>query len=310
MSIERVMGPSGSRFGASVAGLPSGDLLVGAPMGGTGGAVFRVSATGGVTELELAAARTSGVSRIGARLATSPVIGGGVIAAITATGGVQRRVIVAELDAAGTATLLGCLDDTNTAFGSVVAVGNLIGDDDVPDVVVGDDAALPARRESVRIYDGAALRAAGGACPAAVTPTIVSCVDTRGVACVGSGFGSSIAIGDIDGDRDGDLVVGAPEAEFDGVANAGAVWLFPGNATSIESSGADVLTDSEPETAARLGASVALIGTRANALPTGGYAQRSEVAAGAPGSAEVFVFACSGLSGDGVTAGPRCIPAM
>lgn len=317
MSIERVDGASGSRFGAAVAGLPSGDLLVGAPMGGSGGAVFRASAIGGVTEIDLAAVRASGVSRIGARIATAPTAGGGALAAITATGGTQRRVIVAEFDAGGTPTRVSCLDSSYASFGSVVAVGTLVGGDDVPDVVVGDDPALPGRREAVFVYDGAVLLAAG--CPAPATPiaptVTVTCADTRGVACLGSGFGSSIAIGDIDGDHDGDLVVGAPDAAFNGVANSGAVWLFPGNGASVESSGADVLTDSEPETSARLGTSVAVVGTRAIAPRTpspmpGDYTQRSEVAAGAPGSAEVFVFACSGLSGDGVTAGPRCIPAM
>ena len=300
-AIERVTGPTGSLFGASVAGLPSGSVLVGAPGGGSGsGTIFLANATTGVSELVLTGARASGVSRIGAHMAVAPTATGGVIAAITATGGTVKRVIVVELDAAGTSTLLGCVDDANPGFGAVVAVGNLVGGDNVPDVVVGDDASQPARREAVRIYDGAALRAAGGACPAAVTPTIVTCADVRGVACMGSAYGAALAIGDVDGDGDGDLAIGAPEANFQGTNNAGAVWLVPGNGSTLETTGADLLAASDPVTSARLGTSVAMVETR----------RRSEVAAGAPGAAEVYLFACSGLTGDGVTAGPRCIPSM
>lgn len=317
MAIERVNGPAGTRFGASIAGLPSGDLLVGAPMGGTGGVgtVYLADALSGVTELSLSAARTTGVTRVGAQVAAAPTVGGGAIAAITASGSTQRRVIVVELDGAGTATLLACLDDTDTAFGAVVAVGDIDGDG-VPDVAVADDAGLPGRHEHVRIYDGADLRSMGGACvmPTPAPTQEVDCMTARGVLCPLSGFGTSLAIGDVDGDGDGDLAVGAPNATFNGVANSGAVWLIPGNGTTLDAAAADVLTDSEPALSSRLGTSVAMVETRENpepepSSPPLAYQRRSEVAAGAPGAAQVFVFACSGLPGDGVTAGPRCIPA-
>lgn len=319
MSVTQVQPPPGTlgaEFGAALAGLPSGALLVGAPQGGTGGVgtVFLASDLGTTTELPFGAARGTGVTQVGAQLAAAPTSAGGALAAITASGGTRRRVIVVELDAAGTATLLACLEDTGSAFGSVVAVGVLVGGDDVPDVVVADDPGQLVRREEVRVYDGALLRAAGGACPAAVAPTIVACADTRGVACAGSGFGASLAIGDVDGDGDGDLAVGAPDATFRAVAQSGAVWLVPGDRTALDPAGADVLTDSEPVSSARLGASVAMVESR-DAPPRspprlGDYARRSEVAAGAPGVAEVLVFLCSGLSGDGLSAGPLCIPAV
>ena len=320
MSIERVMGPSGTQFGASIAVV--GDLMfVGAPQanGGTG-AVYAVNTATGVVlpEIALPSAFTAGVTRIGTQIAAAALPLGGAFLVITAPGTARRRVLVVEVNADATvATPRACLedlDDANPAFGSVVAVGTLVGFDNVPDVVIADDPSLPSRREEVRIYDGGLVGAASGECPASsFSYDILPCTDARGVACLGSGFGSSIAIGDVDGDGDGDLAIGAPEATFDGVSRSGAVWLVPGNGMTLESTGADVLTDSEPATSARLGTSVAMVETRTNPMSPGmrgEYAQRSEVAAGAPGSAEVFVFACSGLSGDGVTAGPRCIPAM
>lgn len=302
MAIERISGPSGGQFGASLAGLPSGDLLVGAPFAGTSGlgAVFVAGSSGSLVEVDLLAARTGGVTRLGANLAVAPTGAGGALAAITASGSMHRRVIVTELDAAGASTWFTCLDDPGEAFGAVVAVGRLVGADDVPDVVVADDPTQPSHRDEVRIYDGAALRAAPGECPTSVTPTVVACASARGVVCAGSGFGTALAIGDVDGDGDGDLAVGAPNATFEGVADAGGVWLIPGNGTTLEATGADVLTDGEPSSSARLGTSLAMVESRDG---------RFEVAAGAPGASAVFLFACSGLAGDGVTAGPRCIPA-
>jgi hypothetical protein len=303
-SVERVDGPANSRFGESVVALPSGALLVGAPQGGTGGngTIFVATDLAGVAEVALPAVSLTGVTRVGTRVAAAGTTGGGALAAITASGSTHRRVIVAELDSANVATLLACLepDVANPAYGSVVAVGNLVGGDDIPDVVVADDPTQPARREEVRIYDGAELRAAAGACPAAVAPTVVACATMRGVACAGSGFGTSLAIGDVDGDGDGDLAIGAPTATFDGVSNSGVVWLIPGNGLTLEATGADVLTDGEPVSSARLGTSVVMVESRDD---------RYEIAAGAPGVSEVFVFLCSGLAGDGVSAGPHCIPA-
>jgi hypothetical protein len=303
-TIERLGGPVGSRFGASVAALPGERLLVGAPFGA--GNVFVVDAARGVRTIATALepARADGVAEYGAAVAAgalpdgSPLPDGSALAAIAAPSGALRRVAVVSLDPMGEATLAACLEDAAGPFGDVLAVGDVVGDD-TPDVVVGDDPASVLRREEVRVYDGAALLAAGGACPALVEPAVIACVDHRGVACAGSGFGTSLAIGDVDGDGDGDLAVGAPEATVEGEAQAGAVWLVPGNGDALEASGADVLTASTPETAARLGASVAMLATRA----------RSEVVAGSPGSAEVYVFGCSGLAGDGPSVGPRCIPA-
>jgi hypothetical protein len=297
-TIERLRGPVDSRFGASIAALPGERLLVGAPFGA--GNVFVVDAAFGTRTIATAleAARADGVAEYGAVVAAGALPDGSALAAIAAPSGALRRVAVVSLDPMGEATLAACVEDAAGPFGEVLAVGDVVGDD-TPDLVIGDDPASVLRRDEVRVYDGAALLAAGGVCPAMVEPDVIACVDHRGVACAGSGFGTSLAIGDVDGDGDGDLAVGAPEATVEGEARAGAVWLVPGNGDALEATGADVLTASTPEVSARLGASVAMLATRA----------RSEVVAGAPGSAEVYVFGCSGLAGDGPSIGPRCIPA-
>jgi hypothetical protein len=301
--IERVAGPVSSEFGAAIAALPlgyaPGELLASAPLAGAGltGAVYRVSAAGGVVPLDLSAGTVGGVSGLGEALVAAALPGGEALLAARARTGTGRRVVVARLDAAGAATVVSCLDGP-AGFGGAMALGD-VDADGTPDLVLGDAADLPSRAESVALYDGAALLAAGGCPGAPPAPRVLACQEARGVACAGSGFGASLAIGDLDGDGDGDLVVGAATATVRGASQAGAVFLIPTGAGGLpDPAMADALTASTPEASARLGAAVAVFRSRG----------RDEVVAGAPGSDEVFVFPCSGLPGDGPEVGERCIP--
>src|SRR5690606_5294183 len=112
----------------------------------------------------------------------------------------------------------------------------------------------------------------------------------RGVACADTAFGSAIAIGDVDGDLFHDLVVGAPLADVQGLANAGAVWVIPGGEDRGESRGLDFermtnLYASSQQENGRLGAAVTTLRTRG----------RYEPVAGAPGEDQVYVFMCTKL---------------
>jgi hypothetical protein len=298
--IERVSGPEASEFGHALAVLPAGyaagELLASAPGGGAG-AVYRVSAAGGLVQLDLSAATDGGVMRLGETLAVAGLPAGEALLATRAHRPDGRRVVVARLDAAGAATVVACLDGP-VAFGGALALGD-VDSDGTPDLLLGDAGDQPTRVETVQLYDGAALLAAGGCTGTPPAPRVIACAETRGVACEGSGYGSALAIGDLDGDGDGDLVIGAPTATVRGAAQAGAVFALPtGPGGMPDATAADALTASTPEANARLGATVVVFRSRG----------RDEVAAGAPGSDEVFVFPCSGLPGDGPEVGERCIP--
>ena len=156
----------------------------------------------------------------------------------------------------------------------------------------------------VRVYDGAALPAEGtcdGSWPVAAE---LACPSAQnGAACDdASAFGSALAIGDLDGDGRGELIVGARTADVDDVGGAGAVWVFRGAAALSDLSAEVVaLRHPSPGPGDMLGWAVA-------AAP--GLDGRDELVASAPGRDRVYVFLCSGLDGDdpATTSGMRCQP--
>ncbi len=93
-----------------------------------------------------------------------------------------------------------------------------------------------------------------------------------------SRFGESLAAGDLDGDGDDELVIGAPRSNVDGASNAGAayVYSFSGGAFNLELT----LHDAEAEAEQQLGRAVAVIPWTA-----GG---RNVVVVG--GDAEIFTY--------------------
>jgi hypothetical protein len=183
---------------------------------------------------------------------------------------------------------VGCLGGTN-GFGRAVASGVLLGDDQVPDLAISD-------AQNVHVFDGAALldlpETSGNVCSLAALPenALISsfgCASGGDVTgCSSAKFGAAIGIGDLDGDDDGELVVGAPGMVARDVSGSGALLVF-----DVESRGADaaLLTESKFISSAedndQLGATLA--------LPRVG--ERSIIAGGAPGNGKVAMFYCSSL---------------
>jgi hypothetical protein len=198
-----------------------------------------------------------------------------------------------------------CIDAPGGAagFGQQLALGD-INDDGVPELFVGSAPSDSAER--VWLYRGAGLgdaAEAGSPCPGwGVSAVELECPgDARGVTCGDSAFGSALAIGNVDGDRYNDLLVGAPNATVGKTKEAGAVWLFPGGPDSARDGGLDVdrattLFAAEKKQA-RLGSSVAALHTK----------DRDEPVAGAPGEDRVYTFMCSPLEDD-VSKESRCLP--
>ncbi len=88
----------------------------------------------------------------------------------------------------------------------------------------------------MHVIDGAALfqlpQTASSECslsslPPAALISRLSCGSTSSVTgCEKSEFGAALAVGDLDGDGDGEVIVGAPKMTVRGEENAGALLVY------------------------------------------------------------------------------------
>jgi hypothetical protein len=188
---------------------------------------------------------------------------------------------------------VGCVLQTEPGFGLAVATADLDGDGN-DEIAVGAGSENAGRMDVVHVYSTA--NAPGDTtCDTTWSERLaIRCANAtdRDVTCEGfsSGFGSSIAGGDVDGDGRDELFVGIPNAAVHSVTRAGAVFVYKatGTGASIALTRAAVLRDQEPQVDYMLGREVrvALIGTR------------EEPFVAVPGQPAVRMFVCTGLDGD------------
>ncbi|HVU05049.1 MAG TPA: FG-GAP repeat protein [Polyangiaceae bacterium] len=193
----------------------------------------------------------------------------------------------------GSGNKVGCLGGI-AGLGRTLASGPVDGDA-FDDLVVADD-------QNVTVFSGAALAALEPAddvtCSLAALPphgiiASFGCGSRDSVGGCPGGFATSLAVGDLDGDQDGEVIVGAPFMTAREKGAAGAVLVY-----DAEGPSPDALTDllflaSADENDA--------LGTAVAAAPIDG---RDVIVAGAPGGGRTAVFYCSALGG--AASGSRC----
>lgn len=204
----------------------------------------------------------------------------------------QGRVWLFRVQEGAAPETLGCIAG-QSGFGRALAVGQVTSD--------GPEDLVIADAGTVSVVDGAVLAgwqpSADGTCvdSSTVSAGTLRCAKTGDVGgCAGSDFGAAVAAGDIDGDGDAEIAVGAPGASVRGRSSAGAVLVYDFEADSPGEL-SDVAFASSIESGDRLGAAVAFVRV----------GDHDVLAAGAPGAGKTLMFYCTGRRGSADPSG-RC----
>jgi FG-GAP repeat protein len=234
--------------------------------------------------------RTLAVARVGAE--------GRLLAVGTPSAGEVRLFFAAD---GATPSYVGCLGGT-PGFGLAFAAGPVVAGDDDDELVISDDAI-------VYVFDAARLATLPptvdaactlGALPGGSLVTSFTCGSTKNISdCDASEFGAALGVGDLDGDGDGEVVVGAPSMTVRHVSRAGALIIYdvetPKTPKEHLYDFKDIAFLSSADVDDQLGRSIA--------LPNIG--ERQVLAAGAPGGGKAAIFYCPSFL-PAELAGARC----
>jgi hypothetical protein len=217
----------------------------------------------------------------GRALAVAAVDGGRVLA-VGVPG--KARVLLWKADGGANVSYIGCLSG-GPGMGKALAAGKVQADGD--DLVISDDV-------NVQVVDGATLFAlpettSNECVPSGMIPdalkTSWDCKTTGNASgCEQAEFGAALAVGDLNGDGEGEVIVGAPKMTVHGQKNAGSLLVygmqFPWNPVLV-----DTRFISSAESGDELGRSIV----------TPHVGKRDIIAAGAPGHGKAALFYCTAL---------------
>jgi len=178
-------------------------------------------------------------------------------------------------------------------FAGSMVTGDLNGNG--TDELIVSAAGVAGRLPVVYVYDPAVLEAAGPECAGDAPDPVTSIVPGDGPLDVECGdtcdFGVALAVGDIATDDDGpEVMVGAPGATVDGVARAGAVYVYRG---------AELAAGGPVAVAGRVAHSSPVLGSHfGGGLAVAPMAGRNELLAGMTGKGKLVIVYCTGVGED------------